>query len=902
MSFENCWDRTDLVIRGGSGSAEPGEQGGPASKGLTVGGELAALQRISPLVASDHPSEKIFEAVAHEMAQLTNADGAWLVHFAAGDSIMLLGTWPPVDRSRPIGTRQEISDELRLARDAAVPYRVDTLDPEATGPFVEEALRLKIVSSLGLPIFLHGQVWGLGAVTLLRQESFSEGHEASLERFLELAAPALGSSQALAEKRHTVDGQRAFSRVAELASRDAASDELFGAITVEASRVLQGSPVTLVRLRQDGSEATVLAASGGHVEVAVTFSVPDDSIVGSAARICRPVRIDDYPIGSTEGAAGPVDIRAAVAVPVAIGNEPWGVMAGFSDDGILPPDAERWLSLFAEIGSAAISGWQAHGELRAMSEEQTALLRVAGLVARRASETELFEAVAEEASQLLDDVATVLARLDGDRTLRVVASHGESVPVGVSLEMAEQGHATGAEILRAMRPDRVDNSAHSSARANNRASGPGSRVTVPVIVGGRLWGTLWAVDESLPLPPWTEQRLEKFAEFVAAAIAANDARSSVEQLAEEQASLLRVAEAVARGMPLLDVFALIAREASNVLGQVATSLMQYDAQGVATSVSACRSPAPVGLQVPSDAHGIGDVFRTGRTIRVESFEETNLADVARTLGVLSGVAVPIAVEGRIWGTLTASSSGPSLAAEVEERLEKFASLAAVAIANAQNKEQLIASRARVQAAADEARRRVQRDVHDGAQQQLIQTVLALKMALAAAKRGGSAADLISEALGYAARATSELRDLVHGILPVSLSRGGLRAGLESLISDLAMPVQLDFDAPRCPSETEVTAYFVIAESLTNVVKHARANRIEVGVRIEGDRLIVTVVDDGIGGADPDRGSGMIGLSDRLQALGGELSFQSPPGEGTALRAALPIAVEQFGSESPQPNP
>ena len=177
-----------------------------------------------------------------------------------------------------------------------------------------------------------------------------------------------------------------------------------------------------------------------------------------------------------------------MAVPVAIGNEPWGVMAGFSDDGILPPDAERWLSLFAEIGSAAISGWQAHGELRAMSEEQTALLRVAGLVARRASETELFEAVAEEASQLLDDVATVLARLDGDRTFRVVATHGESVPVGVRLEISEQDHGTGAQILRTMRPARVDNSAYSSALGNDRATGPRSRVSAPVIVGGCLWG------------------------------------------------------------------------------------------------------------------------------------------------------------------------------------------------------------------------------------------------------------------------------------------------------------------------------------------------------------------------------------------------------------------------------
>jgi signal transduction histidine kinase len=372
----------------------------------------------------------------------------------------------------------------------------------------------------------------------------------------------------------------------------------------------------------------------------------------------------------------------------------------------------------------------------------------------------------------------------------------------------------------------------------------------------------------------------------------------VEQLVREQTSLLKVAESIARGMPLHDVFELIALEASNVLGEVATSLMQYDADGVATSVSACRSPAPVGLQVPADAHGIGDVFRTGRAVRVESFDGTNLAAVARRLDVLSGVAVPISVEGMIWGTLTASSSGSPLASDVEDRLEKFAALAAVSIANAQNREELIASRARVQATADEARRRLQRDVHDGAQQQLIQTVLALKLALAAAARGESTAALITEALDYAGRATSQLRDVVHGILPVSLSRGGLRAGLESLIVDLPVPVRLDFDAPRCGSEVEVTAYFVIAESLTNVVKHARATRIEVDVRIEHECLVVSIVDNGIGGADPSRGTGIVGLNDRLQALGGELLVVSPPKQGTSLRATLPISTAQPGHSSP----
>jgi len=180
---------------------------------------------------------------------------------------------------------------------------------------------------------------------------------------------------------------------------------------------------------------------------------------------------------------------------------------------------------------------------------------------------------------------------------------------------------------------------------------------------------------------------------------------------------------------------------------------------------------------------------------------------------------------------------------------------------------------------------------------LIQTVLALKLALAAARQDEPTEELISEALDYAGRATSQLRDVVHGILPVSLSRGGLRAGLESLIADLAVPVRLEFDAPRCPPEIEVTAYFVIAESLTNIVKHARASLVDVGVHSEAEDLVITIADDGIGGADPSRGSGMVGLSDRLQALGGELAIDSPLGRGTSLRATLPIHVPEPGGQS-----
>jgi signal transduction histidine kinase len=224
-----------------------------------------------------------------------------------------------------------------------------------------------------------------------------------------------------------------------------------------------------------------------------------------------------------------------------------------------------------------------------------------------------------------------------------------------------------------------------------------------------------------------------------------------------------------------------------------------------------------------------------------------------------------------------------------DRLEKFAALAAAAIANAENRAKLTASRARIVAAADEARQRLQRDVHDGAQQRLVQTVLTLKLARIAADAGEQTDDLVEEALGYAERATAELRDLVHGILPASLARAGLRSGIESLIADLPIPVELDFVAPRLPAGTEITAYFVVAEALTNVVKHAAATQASVRVEIDAGRVTIEVSDDGAGGADPARGSGLTGLMDRVETAEGRFTVVSPPGAGTVVRASFPVA-------------
>ena len=181
-------------------------------------------------------------------------------------------------------------------------------------------------------------------------------------------------------------------------------------------------------------------------------------------------------------------------------------------------------------------------------------------------------------------------------------------------------------------------------------------------------------------------------------------------------------------------------------------------------------------------------------------------------------------------------------------------------------------------------------MHDGAQQRLVQTVITLKLGRDEAAKGAPTADLISEALRHAERANAELRELVHGILPASLSRGGLRNGLESLIADITTPVDLEFSAPRLPTETETTAYFIVAEALANVVKHAAASQARVRVSIDAPSLIVEVSDDGAGGADATRGSGLTGLQDRVDAAGGALTITSDLGGGTTVRASLPIGA------------
>jgi len=292
---------------------------------------------------------------------------------------------------------------------------------------------------------------------------------------------------------------------------------------------------------------------------------------------------------------------------------------------------------------------------------------------------------------------------------------------------------------------------------------------------------------------------------------------------------------------------------------------------------------------------VGKILKTGRPSRVEDFDEVGGAVAAsmRRLGLRSGVAGPVIVDGRIWGALVAcSAASEPLPAGTEDRIAAFAQLVSVAIENAETREELAASRARLVAAADEARRRIERDLHDGAQQRLVATALTLTLLQRQLEDDSDGAtSLLASAREELDRGLSELRELARGLHPAELTDRGVEAAVRSLVSRAPVPVDFRAAVPvRLDATIEAAAYFVVSEALTNVAKYAHASSVSVELELTGDTLIATVANNGIGGAKLGPGSGLRGLIDRVQALGGRLEVESPRGQGTRLRAELPTKL------------
>jgi signal transduction histidine kinase len=372
-------------------------------------------------------------------------------------------------------------------------------------------------------------------------------------------------------------------------------------------------------------------------------------------------------------------------------------------------------------------------------------------------------------------------------------------------------------------------------------------------------------------------------------------QAALARVLDEQAALRRVATLVAQENPPEKIFNAVSEEVGRLLAIDGTRLLRYETDGTATIVASWGQPAAThaGARVTLEGRSIASlVRRSGQAARIEDYRDANgsLATVLREHGVQSGVGAPITVEGRLWGAMNAYSLREDpLPADIEVRLARFTELVATAIANTQARADLTASRARVVAATDQIRRRIERDLHDGTQQRLVSISLDLRNAQASVPDTETELRTqLSEIGDGLVAALDDLREISRGIHPALLTRGGLNPALKALARRSSIPVELDINLGRLQDQIEVAAYYVVAEALTNAAKHAQPTTVWVSAAVEGGRLRLTVRDDGIGGADPGSGSGLTGLTDRVEALGGTITVDSPPEEGTTLQVRLPL--------------
>jgi signal transduction histidine kinase len=551
-------------------------------------------------------------------------------------------------------------------------------------------------------------------------------------------------------------------------------------------------------------------------------------------------------------------------------------------------------------------------EIHLANDELSALRRVATLVAEGVQPQDLFAVVGEEVARVVDVPLVNVARYEPDGTATVCASFFSTedplFPVG------KRWSLEGTSVFRLVRESaeavRIDDYSELEGEIADvaRRRGIRSAVGVPIVVAGRLWGAMSvATTEPDALPAGTEARLADFTELLATAIENAESREALARLADEQATLRRMATLVAQGVRPDEIFSAVSEEVGRLLGSDAAAVVRFEHDPPAIVVVGQSIPGiPIGTRWElDDGLASTEVYRTGRSARIDARHWASatgpIHEPARRQGLTSTVASPIIVEGRLWGTMSVSAKEP-LPLDAENRLEKFTELVATAISNAESRSELAASRRRIVAASDEARRGIERDLHDGTQQRLVSLGLAVRAAEAQVQPDSS--DVRSELSRIAtglADAVAELQELSRGIHPAILSQGGLGPALRTLARRSPIPVELDVATDTRLSEPiEVAAYYVASEALANAAKHAQASRVEVSLASRNGSLLLSICDDGVGGADPARGSGLVGLTDRVEALGGSIDVQSRPGDGTQITAELPLELE--ASTDPEQHP
>ena len=864
--------------------------------------EQAALRRVATLVAQGAPSVEVFGAVAQEVAQVMHLPMVAVCHYEDGDMVAVLAEWSDRPHVFQPGTRWPLDGPsvagqvLRTGR----PARIEDYS-DLTGTLAVEAREAGHERTAGAPIVVDGRVWGV-MVMSSPDAPLPDRVEERLAEFTELVATAISNTEAQESLSRLADEQAALRRVATLVASGAQPAEVFDELAAEVGRLVSADGALLIRYESE-EEFTIVgswALSGPTLSVGMQFPVAR----GTAARLVfdtrRPARVDSYDevAAPSAVAARALGWRSAVGAPVIVEGRIWGMAMVLSKSTQpLPPVTEGRLTEFTELVATAISNAESRAELTRLAEEQAALRRVATLVAKGAPPAEVFEAVSTEVARLLPAEGSALTRYENDGMVTGVSGWTDTGGyVYVGRRFALEGTVSGL-ILESGRPARIDNYLEEpgSAAAAAREMGWRSSVGAPITVEGRLWGALAVVSKSdQALPPDTERRLADFTEHVATAIANSESREELTRLADEQASLRRVATLVARDAPPKDVFEAVSAEVGRLVPADAATLVRYETDGTVNAVGAwSRSgpSVPVGIRQPLDNALLSRmIIETRRPARIDSFADAG-AEVPAEVDWRSGVGAPVIVEGRLWGVIAVGSmTDRPLPHGTEERLMEFTELLATAIANAESRAELDASRARIVATADATRRRIERDLHDGAQQKLVTLALELRAAEATVppELGKLRAELSRVVEGQTS-VLDELREIALGIHPAILAEGGLGPALKTLARRSRIPVELDAGVEgRLSEPVEVAAYYVVSEALTNAAKYAAASVVHVAVETRQGMLHVVVKDDGVGGADPARGSGLLGLKDRAEAIGGTMSLESPPGSGTSLRVELPL--------------
>ena len=866
--------------------------------------EQAALHRVATLVAKGASPEEVFAAVAAEVGNVLPAADITLVgHYGDGRVIEFVGGWSRMGEADWVGRWVSLGGQnvATLVSESNEPARVEHLTDDATAA-TAVARGTGARSSAGAPISVGGRLWGVMTVGSVREGGLPAGIEHRLAGFTELVATAIANAQARVELRALAEQQAALRRIAVLVARAAPPEEVFAAVTGEIGRLISADFTVMSRYDPDDALTVVgaWASSGTPSPVPVGHQVPlgGRNVITQVVRTGRPTRIDNLGEDAGRGVSAVLaaGVRSAIGVPISVEGRLWGVISMASGHGqSLPADTEARLTGFTELVATAIANAQARVELRGYAEEQVALRRVATLVARAAPPEEVFAAVTEEVRRVLDADHTSMIRYDPDRTATVVgaaARTGIAVPASVGTRWSLGGRNVTTLVFQAG-PARIDDYADASGPAADIADHTDLRsaVGVPVSVEGRLWGVMTVTSIHEQPPADTEARLAGFTELAATAIANAQARMELRGYAEEQAALRRVATLVARGEPPAALFAAVAQEVSTLFNADLTGILRFEPDGEAVVMGTVGHHGKPGARGKLPARtAAASVQRTGRAARIDA-DDPMAADQ-------SAVSTPIVVKGRLWGVIGVALHHGRLPPDTMQRMAGFTELAATAIANAEAHAELTASRARIVATADETRRRIEHDLHDGAQQRLVTLALRLRMAQAAVPAGLS--DLSAELGRVSAGLTDtldELREYARGIHPAILTERGLVPALKALARRSPVPVTLDVRAKaRLPERIEVTAYYVVSEALTNVARHARASAVRVTVDAADGVVRLSVRDDGVGGADPAGGSGLVGLKDRVEAIGGTLTVQSRRAEGTRLVAELPVGA------GPPPDP